>query len=173
MDHAKCIFILFNRVSLFCFIGSYSRLLRISRFAVINLPSSVYVIGGYCDDKSISRISNATNTWLEVGNLKRARFEHRSITTNDRVYVVGGYNTYLYVFTSLLWSSNSNLKLSETEILTLIGFRSYFCYHTFVKFKRCVMENSFQFYYGALFMADSNMKGFHQFRWFFFWNCFI
>ena len=63
----------------------------------------------------------ATNTWAEVDNLKQARFGHRSITTNDRVYVVGGYNAYLYVFISVLWSSIFNLKLSETEILTFIG----------------------------------------------------
>ena len=73
--------------------------LRISRFAVINFPSFFFVLGGYCDGTSSSRIAKfETNTWAEVGNLKQARFGHRSIAANDRVYVVGGYNAYLYVF---------------------------------------------------------------------------
>ena len=65
---------------------------------MINLPNCFYIVGGYCDGKATSRISMfAANTWTEVGHLKQARFGHRSIATNDRVYVVGGYNAYLYV----------------------------------------------------------------------------
>ena len=38
------------------------------------------------------------NTWTDIGNLGQARFGHRAISSNDRFYVVGGYNAYLYVF---------------------------------------------------------------------------
>ena len=37
------------------------------------------------------------NTWTDIGNLGQARFGHRAISSNDRFYVVGGYNAYLYV----------------------------------------------------------------------------
>ena len=86
---------------------------------MINFSSFFFVLGGYCDGTSSSRIAKfETNTWTEVGNLKQARFGHRSIATNDRVYIVGGYNAYLYVFISNLpLSSKVKHKFSDTEIL--------------------------------------------------------
>ena len=66
---------------------------------MISLDSAVYVLGGYCDGKASSRIAKFTiNTWTDIGNLEQARFGHRAITDSGRVYVVGGYNAYLYVF---------------------------------------------------------------------------
>ena len=66
---------------------------------MISHGSVVYVLGGYCDGKALSRIAKfTTKTWTDIGNLEQTRFGHRAITDSGRVYVVGGYNAYLYVF---------------------------------------------------------------------------
>ena len=54
------------------------------------------------------------------------------------------------------------------------GFhRCNFCCHALVKFKRCVMKSSFQFYYEALFMADSEHETVSSVPMNYFRNCFI
>ena len=71
---------------------------RISRFGLITLENFVYILGGYCGGSATSRIAKfASNTWTDIGNLETARFGHRAIVNSGRVYVVGGYNAYLYV----------------------------------------------------------------------------
>ena len=56
------------------------------------------ILGGYCDGSATSRIVKfEINTWTDNGNLETARFGHRAIVNSGHVYVVGGYNAYLYV----------------------------------------------------------------------------
>ena len=71
---------------------------RISRFGLVTQENSVYILGGYCDGRATSRIAKfAINAWTDIGHLETARYGHRAIENSGRVYVVGGYNAYLYV----------------------------------------------------------------------------
>ena len=66
--------------------------LRIDRYAVISRESSVFIIGGQCDDsRGTSLIAKYTlDQWTRFGNLQTARFGSRAIQNGDRIYVVGG-----------------------------------------------------------------------------------
>lgn len=58
---------------------------------MINLESSVMIIGGDCDFTITSMIAKYTNNdWEHVGNLQSPREGHRAIVNENRIYVVGG-----------------------------------------------------------------------------------
>ena len=64
----------------------------ISDYGAISRKSSVFVIGGRCDDHIYSSlIAKYTNDkWERVGNLLDSRAYHRAIANQDRFYVLGG-----------------------------------------------------------------------------------
>ena len=69
-------------------------LLRIYRYAVVSRESSVFIIGGYCDNSATTRIAKYTlDQWTQVGNLQTGRHAPRAIQNGDRIYVVGGEGT--------------------------------------------------------------------------------
>ena len=58
---------------------------------MVNLESSVLIIGGNCDNTISSMIAKYTNDdWEHVGNLQNPRIGHRAIVNENRIYVVGG-----------------------------------------------------------------------------------
>ena len=65
---------------------------RIFSYAVISTPSSVIYFGGYDYGSQTDRVVEYKNLkWTLLGNLARPRDGHSSITMNNKIYLVGGY----------------------------------------------------------------------------------
>ena len=73
----------------------------IHSYGVISRKSSVLIFGGWCDDSDSSLIAKYTlDKWEHVGNLQQARYGHRAISNDDRIYIIGGehYKRLIYTF---------------------------------------------------------------------------
>lgn len=63
-----------------------------------SLPHGMYAIGGYDGHqalKSIELYDYSKEKWIEVGELRHARFAHTAVLTSDLQYLIicGGYDT--------------------------------------------------------------------------------
>ena len=77
------------------FIRYYSFLIRLYGYSVISTPISVLYFGGYHNDNGANdMVAEYKNLkWSELGRLASARYAHRSIKLNSKIYIFGGWDT--------------------------------------------------------------------------------
>ena len=67
-------------------------------YAVVSHGSTVFFIGGNCNGSLTSRISKySIDTWSLVGNLQATRYAMRAKMIENKVYIVGGTNTWVFL----------------------------------------------------------------------------
>ena len=77
----------------------YLNYTEIYSFAVFFYQYEFYVVGGRTKNNVLSVVTAfnpMTEKWTQIGNLKSPRYDHAIDVINDKLYVIGGSETFEY-----------------------------------------------------------------------------
>ena len=62
--------------------------------------------------------------WTQIGNLKSSRYDHEIEVINDKLYIIGGSETFEYcdLLNSFGCSLSTNARFKQNDYSTLYGF---------------------------------------------------
>ena len=68
---------------------------RLYAYSVISTPLSLLYFGGYHNERGANNmVAEYKNLkWSELGRLASARYAHRSIKMDSKIYIFGGWDT--------------------------------------------------------------------------------
>ena len=77
----------------------YLNYTEIYSFAAFFYQNEFYVVGGRTKSQILSKVSAFNpiiEKWSQIGNLNRPRYDHTIDVTNDKLYIIGGLETFEY-----------------------------------------------------------------------------
>ena len=100
---------------------------EIYSFAVFFYHNAFYVVGGRTKNEVLSTVTTfnpMTEKWTEVGNLKFPRYDHTIDVIGDKVYIIGGSETFEYcdLLNGFGCSVLTNARFDQKDYPTLYGF---------------------------------------------------
>ena len=105
----------------------YLNFTEIYSFAVFFYQDAFYVVGGKTNNEILSEVSTfnpMTKKWTGIGNLKFSRFDHSIAVINDKLYVIGGSETFEYcdLLNNFGCSLVTDARFEQKDYPTLYGF---------------------------------------------------
>ena len=96
-------------------------------FAAFFYQPDFYVVGGRTKNEILSTVTTfnpITEKWTEIGNLKFPRYDHTIHVIGDKLYIIGGSETFEYcdLLNEFECSALTNAKFDQKDYLTLYGF---------------------------------------------------
>ena len=105
----------------------YLNYTEIYSFATFYYQNEFYVVGGRTKNEILSTVTSfdpITAKWTQVGNLKFPRYDHKIGVINDKLYIIGGSETFEYcdLLKGFGCSVLTNAKFEQKDYPTLYGF---------------------------------------------------
>ena len=105
----------------------YLNYTEIYSFAAFYHQDDFYVIGGRTKNEVLSTVTTFNpikEKWTIIGNLERPRYDHTTSVINDKVYIIGGSETFEYcdLLNGFGCSVLTNAKFEQKDYPTLYGF---------------------------------------------------
>ena len=106
---------------------SYLNYTEIYSFAAFYHQHDFYVIGGRTKNEVLSTVTTFNpikEKWTIIGNLERPRYDHTTSVINDKVYIIGGSETFEYcdLTNDFGCSVLTDARFEQKDYPTLYGF---------------------------------------------------
>ena len=105
----------------------YLNYTEIYSFAAFFYQHEFYVVGGRTKNEILSTVTTFNpmiEKWTKIGDLKFPRYDHTVDVVNDKVYIIGGSETFEYcdLLNGFGCSLVTDAKFKEKDYPTLYGF---------------------------------------------------
>ena len=105
----------------------YFNFAEIYSFAAFFYQYEFYVVGGKTKSLVLSSVASfnpITERWTRIGNLKSPRYGHTIDVTNDKLYIIGGSETFEYcdLLNGFGCSVLTNARFEQKNFPMLYGF---------------------------------------------------
>ena len=105
----------------------YLNCTEIYSFAAFFYQHEFYVVGGRTKNEILSTVTTFNpmiEKWTKIGDLKFPRYDHTVDVVNDKVYIIGGSETFEYcdLLNGFGCSLVTDAKFKEKDYPTLYGF---------------------------------------------------
>ena len=105
----------------------YLNYTEIYSFVAFFYQYEFYVVGGRSKNEILSVVTTfnpMTEKWTRIGNLKFPRYDHKIDVINDKLYIIGGSETFEYcdLLNGFGCSVLTNAKFEQKDYPTLYGF---------------------------------------------------
>ena len=105
----------------------YLNYTEIYSFATFYYQNEFYVVGGRTKNEILSTVTSfdpMTAKWTQVGNLKFPRYDHTIDVINDKLYIMGGSETFEYcdLVNGFGCSVVTDARFEQKDFSTLYGF---------------------------------------------------
>ena len=100
---------------------------EIYSFAAFFYHDEFYVVGGRTKNEILSSVTTfnpITEKWTGIGNLRSPRYDHTVDIINDKLYIIGGAETFEYcdLLNGFGCSVVTNARFEQKDYPTLYGF---------------------------------------------------
>ena len=100
---------------------------EIYSFAAFFYGNEFYIVGGRTKNEILSKVTSfdpMTEKWTPIGNLKSPRYDHTIEVISDKLYVIGGLETFEYcdLLTGFACSVLTDASFEHKDYPTLYGF---------------------------------------------------
>ena len=105
----------------------YLNYTEIYSFAAFFYQYEFYVVGGRTKNEILSMVTTfnpMTEKWTQIGNLKFPRYDHKIEVISDKLYIIGGSETFEHcdLLNAFGCSVLTNAKFDQKDYSTLYGF---------------------------------------------------
>ena len=105
----------------------YLNYTEIYSFASFFYQSEFYVVGGRTKTEILSIVTTfnpMTEKWTQIGKIKSPRYDHRIDIINDKLYIIGGSETFEYcdLLNDFGCSVLTDARFEQKDYPTLYGF---------------------------------------------------
>ena len=105
----------------------YLNYTEIYSFVAFFYQYEFYVVGGKTKSLVLSSVASfnlITERWTRIGNLKSPRYGHTIDVTNDKLYIIGGSETFEYcdLLNGFGCSVLTNARFEQKDFPILYGF---------------------------------------------------
>ena len=107
--------------------SSYLNYSEVYSFATFFYQHDFYVVGGRTKNEVLSAVTifnPITEKWTEIGKLKFPRYDHTIEVIGDKLYIIGGSETFEYcdLLSDFGCSVLTNAKFEQKDYPKLYGF---------------------------------------------------
>ena len=105
----------------------YLNYTEIYSFASFFYQSEFYVVGGRTKTEILSIVTTfnpMTEKWTQIGKIKSPRYDHKIDIINDKLYIIGGSETFEYcdLLNDFGCSVLTDARFEQKDYPTLYGF---------------------------------------------------
>ena len=105
----------------------YLNYTEIYSFAIFSYRYEFYVVGGRTKNEILSTVTTfnpITEKWTEIGDLRSPRHDHTVDVISDKVYIIGGSETFEYcdLLNDFGCSVLTDARFKQKDYPTLYGF---------------------------------------------------